>query len=205
MSQTPTRPRPAFKSLTMADAPFATAGVNEDPVGAQFQRNLADVTSFLSKVATGLANLLSALFSNARSTFMGLQVITTIGVFVINVILIATQTSGKTVPIVSFNVFFALFCLASWCVIVFAKPLGTMNDWDMGVTNFFTVLIALLSGIFNFTAALGTTLRISPAQSCTNGTYLSDNYLMQGSEERCHLIYTDIGFMWVGTIISRSF
>jgi len=158
------------------EANYPTAGEAEDPVSARVSRTLS-----------GLRD------GTAKSSWIYPQILVTLGVLVISLILVATQPDGTSSPVVSYTVFFAIFCLLGWCVLLFLVPL-IKNDEE--VVIFLVVFIGALTGIFNLAAALAMTVRISPGGSCSDTNYISHNVLMGGSEERCRLALAEVAFLW---------
>jgi ABC-type transport system involved in multi-copper enzyme maturation permease subunit len=158
---------------------YPTAGQAEDPVVARVSRTL----SGLSEV-------------NAKSFWIYFQILTTLGTLIISLILVATESYGNGSPVISYTVFFAIFCLLGWCVILFLLPF-IKNEEEIVMA--LTVIIGALTGIFNLAAALAMTVRIAPGGSCSDSNYLSDNALMDGSSGRCRLVMADVAFLWFGT------
>ena len=162
---------------------YPTAGVAENPVGARVSRTLSGMTEW-----------------NRKSVFLYIHVLISLGVLVISLALVATKPSGKSNPVVSFTVFFAIFCLLGWCVLLFLLPVfkpdpETVVGWAVG--------IGVTTGIFNLAAALATTVRIAPGGNCADGDYTSSNDLMDGSEERCRLVLAEVAFLWASNLSQR--
>jgi hypothetical protein len=123
------------------------------------------------------------------------QAVVSVLVLALCIGLIATTPKDTSVqPRIGFAMFSCIFSIIVWLyTYVFSV---TIDDEYIQRNSRYILLVVNL--FFSLGAAIGLTVGISPAGSCTDEDYLGSNDLVAGSTSRCRLVQATFVFLWFG-------
>ena len=105
-----------------------------------------------------------------------------------------TPPDTSTQPRIGYAVFACIFSIIVWLyTYVFSVTID--DEYIQRLSRYILLVVNLF---FSLGAAIGLTVGISPAGSCTDDTYLQTNDLAAGSDSRCRLAQTTFVFLWFG-------
>jgi hypothetical protein len=123
------------------------------------------------------------------------QAIVSVLVLALCIGLIATSANGtSTQPRISFATFTCIFSIIVWLyTYVFSVTID--DEYFQRISRYILLVVNLF---FSLGAAIGLTVGISPAGSCTDNDYLGSNDLVAGSTSRCRVAQAAFVFLWFG-------